>query len=72
VTGIQINHNKFEVVFDIIVSLGGLIGHVQPIRERSLVFNIPLKSVGAQKMPENLVEVIVHNEVTRSGGLLWG
>lgn len=40
-TGIQINYNEGEVMFDFLVGLGGTIGPIRPFFRRKLRFHIP-------------------------------
>lgn len=72
VRGVQLNHSRFEAVFDFIVGVGGLIGPTRPLRERTLVFHLPIGGyTGAKEMITPLVEVRYENEVAKSN-LLWG
>lgn len=76
VTGVQINNNRNEVIFDFIVGLGGLIGHVRPFYDRFIIFDIEGMKIlskkfdlNMQSMP-NLVTVSYNNEVLKASLLI--
>ena len=71
-TGVQLNHSKFEAVFDFVVGVGGLIGPTRPFQERTLVFHLPLGGYSKVcKSTSALVEVRYENEVAKAN-LIWG